>query len=198
MAARTKQEPAAVAEYQAPSPAGCAAHERSDWLPDLSLPWLRDLRARHVELAQAWATAVDAIGGARDRAAELEGAYRQSVRNAVAVGDPAPARSPELDPAIREAQVAIALEDAQAVRDDLAEHVLQCLAVLRAHRSELAPHFASFNADLLAALARGAANQRSIIAEKMRRTLAELDADGPAIEVFDDNSPADTPEGAHA
>lgn len=197
--ANTKQR-AAVAEHRTPSPAGCAPHERADWLPNLDLAWFQVLRSRHVELAYGWADAVDAIGAARDEHADREAAYRAQVRSAVAIGDPPPVRSADLDPALREAHVGVALEDARRARDLLAEHVLDCLAELRAHRVDLYPHLGSFSASLLGALAHGSSNQKAIIGERLRRQIAEFESDGPAIEIFDESSTTATPElkGAHA
>lgn len=79
-----------------PAPAARAPHETADWLADLPLPFLRHLRARHIELAQAWAKAVDGIATVRDQRSELEAGYRQSVPDAVTQGAAVPPRSEEL------------------------------------------------------------------------------------------------------
>jgi len=163
-------------------------------LPDLPLPFLKPLRARHIELAHGWARAVDEIAGVRDERAQGEAEYRQRVRDAVAQQAPVPPRPESLDLAVVDARVSVALEDSQIVRDDLAEHVLEVLAQLRAHRAEITPHLATFGPDLLGALSIGPGNQKAILVERVRRELAALQADA-AIEVFDDDhAPVHTPE----
>jgi hypothetical protein len=170
-----------------PAPAGCAPHERADWLPKLApLPWLQELRERHVECAHAWARAMDEVDAVRDDAAEREDEYRRVVRQATADGVEIPPRAGELDPARWEARRSIAVEDAAAARDDLAEAVLESLAALRAHRAELRPYLSTLSPALLQAVATGAHDQRGIVAERLRRQIAELEADGPAIEIIDE------------
>lgn len=194
MAANTKTATQPAVEYQPPPPAGCAAHERADWLPDLAVPFLRELRTRHREVAHGWAAAVDRIGAARDQHADLESAYRAQVRDAIAIGDPPPTRASGLDPAIREAHIAVAVEDAAVARDELAVCVVETLASLRAHRGDLHPHLGALSVSLLNALSAGAENQRALLIERMRRQVAELESDGPPIEVFSDQSPVSTPD----
>lgn len=110
-------------------------------------------------LAQAWAEAVDEIGKVRDEATTREAEYRKAVRDAIATAAEPPARSPELDPAHWEARIAVAVEDAAAVRDDLSECVIEALALLRERRSDLQPHLGQLSAPLLAAIQSGPGNQ---------------------------------------
>ncbi len=101
------------------APVGCAQHEKESWLPELSLPFLKELRSRHVELAQDWARAVDQIAAVRDEATDAEAACWQAVRETVAASEAPPPRPFELDSALTSAKVAVAVEDAQRARDDL-------------------------------------------------------------------------------
>ena len=183
----TKQ---AAASTVYPAPAGCAAHERRDWLPaGLELDWLEELRARHVELAQAWAAAVARVGEIREDVRVREADHRGAVRRALAASEELPLRPDDLDPARRDALVAIAVEEANDARDDLSEFVLEALAPLRAHRPELRPHLPALSPVLLSAVSAGSADQRSIVAERLRRQAAEID--GPGIEtIADENEPA--------
>jgi len=136
----------------------CAAHERRDWLPaGLELDWLEELRARHVELAQAWAAAVARVGEIREDVRVREADHRGAVRRALAASEELPLRPDDLDPARRDALVAIAVEEANDARDDLSEFVLEALATLRAHRPELRPHLPALSPVLLSAVSAGSA-----------------------------------------
>jgi hypothetical protein len=109
----TAKRRTAAAPRPFPAPSGCAEYEKASWLAGLpDLPWLAELRTRHVTLAQEWAAAVDRIADARDGYAAEEARYRGAVRDAVAAGETAPERPAGLDPAARDAAVQIALEDA--------------------------------------------------------------------------------------
>lgn len=169
-----------------PTPAGCAVHERRDWLPaGVPLDWFEELKARHVELAQAWAGAVVRLGEIRDDATEQEAEYRRAVNRALASGVEIPARTGDLDPARRDALLAVAFEDAVDAHDDLSEFVLEVLSSLRARRQELRPHLRLLSPELLTALSAGSADQRSIVAERLRRQADEIDAN-PIETVGDD------------
>jgi hypothetical protein len=166
----------------------------ASWLsafPD-DLDWLREARERHVALASEWADAIQSIDDVRWRHAEAERRFRGVVRDALTAGDPAPVRPPEIDVAQRDAEVSIAAEDADAVRDELNRHVVEVLAVLRENRSELDDEvLEGLPITLLRSLTVGGANRRRLLVEAARRDLAHLEE--PAIEIFD-GGPSSTPD----
>jgi hypothetical protein len=179
--ASKRSVPAPPVEHS-PAPSGCLSHERADWLLSLpDLPWLADLRERHAHLAHEWADAVEQIAEVRDRYADAERAHRKRVRDVLAVGEPAPDRAPELDGAIRDGEVQIAVEDAEAARDELNLCVLDVLTVLRSNRGDL--KVAGMAPELVRALTVGGANRRAALVEQANRNLAHLQE--PAIEVLD-------------
>jgi hypothetical protein len=96
---------------------------------------------------QPWAGAVDAIAAARD---ELPPMLLPCARPSTERRCATPWRSASRPLRCRlsstrpsETRMEIALEDAQAARDDVGECVLDLLAALRSRRAELAPHFRS-------------------------------------------------------
>jgi hypothetical protein len=169
---RTRRAQPGPVDLRAPAPAGCQPHERASWLSALpESPWLTELRDTHVQLAHEWADACEAIADAREDYVVKEAAYRREVRDALAVGEPAPPRPDGLDPAVREATVTVAREDAELARDALNAHVLICLATLREHRQEL--ELGTLDPTLIRALASGGG--RALQTEKLRRELANLE-----------------------
>jgi hypothetical protein len=176
--AKRKASPAVP---QSPPPAGCRLTERADWLdavPDV--PALAELRARHTELANAWAKAVNQIAEVRWRHSEAERKFRSTMRDALAVAEPAPPRPPEIDPTQRDAEVLLATEDADALRDELACVVLDVLAALRDNRGAL--DLRILPPGLVRALTAGGSNMAAAIHEETRRSLAHL-SEPPIIDL---------------
>jgi hypothetical protein len=183
-----RSTPAQAVEH-APPPSGCLPHERSDWLTALPpLPWLAELREHHIQLAHEWADSVDRIAEVRDLHTDAEREFRKQVRDAVGVGEPVPERPAELDPAQRDAEAAVALEDADAARDALNLAVIDVLEALRQNRADI--DLSGLSPQLVRSLTVGGANRRAALVEEVRRNLDHLKE--PSIELLEGNGP--TPE----
>ena len=188
--ASKQMEPAVI--Y--PPPAGCAIHERADWLPDLPLPWLQEVRGRHIELAQSWARAMNDVDAVRAEAADREAEYRRvgAERDRDWGGDPAAgwrARPGALGGSLRDRGRGRRRDPRgpQRARSWLpggaAGHTARTFdRICRGCRRAL-----------LQAVSTGSRDQRGIVAERLRRQIAELEAE-PAIENLDDTADEDTPD----
>jgi hypothetical protein len=178
----TKQDTAAPPVIQ-----GALDYQRPDWLPEETpLDWVNDLRKLHLAAVRAWALAVEAAYDIVDEVAEGQVSYRRTVREALAAGLEAPPAPPS-DPVANQARVAIAQEDVHTEEERLAETVVDVLAILRTRRRELDGHLGRFSAPLLRSLTVGPGGRTGVIAERLRRQLAELEGE-PSIEVFDENN----------
>jgi hypothetical protein len=176
----SKQDTAAPLVIQ-----GALDYQRPDWLPETPLDWVDDLRKLHLAAVHGWAEAVESVCDIADDAAEAQASHHRAVRAALAAGGEAP--PPPSDPAVDQARISIAQEDAHDAEERLAEVVVDVLAVLRTRRRELDGHLAHFGAPLLQSLTIGPGGRTGVIAERLRRQLAELEGE-PSIEVFDENN----------
>jgi hypothetical protein len=132
--AEAKQRRKAPAEPIVPPNA--EDYEKPDYLPSgTGLDWLEALRERHVAACNDFARSVDSCGEVEAESDDAARAWRRAVRDAVAVGDPAPERpfNPETQRASRE----VAEEDTVAARDVLSRVVSDTLDTLRSRRQEL-------------------------------------------------------------
>jgi hypothetical protein len=101
-----------------PSPVvGLDPHEELDWLPadGEHLPsWLREMAERHRTASQEHVDAVMAVAAAEEDLDAKGRAWRRALREATAVGKPAPERG--FNPDQEQAKIEVAREDAAHAR----------------------------------------------------------------------------------
>jgi hypothetical protein len=159
----------------APRVVGLPPHEQADWLPvgDDLPSWLRELGDLHRAAVVEHEDAVMAVVVAEAEKKDAARLWRRQLREALAVGEPAPER--DFDPEAQQAQIEIAQEDSLAARDTLARTVVAILAELRSRRDELRPYFDQFPPALSESLARGPSGVIVFAREILRDQLKYLD-----------------------
>ncbi len=185
--------PRRTATEQLPPPvSGAETWEVRSWLPaGTELPWLDEIRERHLQAVTAWERAVAEVAAIEDESERLERADRRAVRDAVASGQTAP--PPSFDPAVRRALREVGQEEIVVRRDELARLADDGLSECRNRRAELEPHADKISAPFLRALWAGLEGAQERAKSDLRKRLAELEAPPPEPAIKDVTDPASEP-----
>ena len=178
-------------EEPAPTPvAGTRPWERPDFLPpDSGLPWLDEIRTRHLDACRTFAEAVEAIDVGEDAAAAAMRTWRREVRQAVADGKEPPPR-PNVD--VMRAETEVAGEDVVAARDALALVVVDFYDTVHADSDRLIElREVTMGVELSQSLARGPLGNLDLLRQVAEERLAALSPVDEGIIDVSQMSPGD-------
>ena len=148
----------AVGRQRRPSTqlASAEVWKKAGWLPSIEGldDWYGDLAAKHQAAAGFWREQLEAVDVVLDGIEASDTRRREEIDELLVAGkEPRPVSD---DGLIGRRKLALARRRADDAEEQLCLCVVECLAVLRAHRGDLAPHMAAFDDDTRKALRLGA------------------------------------------